>query len=310
MTRKRPQCICIAATVIGVLLGIVFPTPAQGQNFDELIEQLGVQEMARDYLRPGIDAVGYSINSGYSHTARVDTGFHVWIGAKLISTYIPDAHRIFTAKLPAELVSQGYPDEFRTATVVGDEGRTITSDNPDLPPIVFPDGTGLRAFVMVIPQLSIGSVLGTDIILRGLPPSSFDGKVGEFSFYGGGLKHELTHYLDIPFDVAVVAGYQQFHIGSIVDGNSLAGMLQVSRDFSSITLFGGVGYESYTINVSYITEDGGTVPAGERITLDFERRNLRFALGGALSVLSMFDITVEYSFGIQDNLSLGLGLTI
>ncbi|MBR9978719.1 MAG: hypothetical protein KFH87_11595 [Bacteroidetes bacterium] len=310
MTRKRARYIRIASSVLIALLSLLISVPAQAQSFDELIEQLGVREMARDYLRPGIDAVGYSINSGYSHTARIDTGFHVWVGAKLISTYIPDADRIFTAKLPAELVSKGYPAEFNTATAVGDQGRTITSDNPDLPPIVFPDGTGLRTFVMAIPQLAVGPVLGTDIILRGLPPSSFDDKVGEFSFYGGGLKHELTHYLDIPFDLAVVAGYQQFHIGDIVDGNSLAGMLQVSRDFASITLFGGVGYESYAINVSYITEDGGTVPAGKRITLDFERRNLRFAIGGALSVLSLIDITVEYSFGIQDNLSLGLGLTI
>ncbi|MFZ1731844.1 MAG: DUF6588 family protein [Bacteroidota bacterium] len=308
-TRSRTQLFA-AAGIIAILFCLSLPSRAQSQDLGGLLEQLGVRELARDYLRPGVDAVGYSINSGYSHTANVDTSFHVWIGAKIISTYIPEADRYFTAKLPSVLVSQGYPGEFQTATVVGAAGTTITSSDPANPPISFPDGTGLNSFLTAIPQISFGPIVGTDIILRGLPPSSFDDKVGKFSFYGAGLKHELTHYLDVPFDLALVAGYQKFTIGDVVDGSSLAGMLQVSKEFGGLTFFGGVGYESYTIDVSYTYVPNDATLQSEAVSLQFARRNLRFSVGSALSLFSLFDITAEYSFGIQDNLTIGLGLTI
>jgi hypothetical protein len=236
--------------------------------------------------------------------------FHVWAGVKIISTFIPESDRTFTAKLPAILVEQGYPGEFQTATVVGGKGATIGSDQSSRPPITFPDGTGLNSFLIAIPQVSFGPLVGTDIILRGLPPSSFDDKVGKFSFYGAGLKHEVTHYLDVPFDLALVGGYQRFTIGDVVEGSSLAGMLQASKEFGGLTFFGGIGYESYAIDVSYTYIPTDQTLPSESVTLNFQRRNLRFSVGSALSLFSLFDITAEYSFGIQDNLTIGLGLTI
>lgn len=309
MNPKRQMFVRAVAGLLVASAGIFLPAHSQAQNLNDLIEQLGVKELARDYLRPGVDAVGYSINSGYSHTAHVDSGFHVWIGAKLITTYIPETDRTFIARLPAALVGQGYPESFETATVVGGPGTVVTSTDPSRPGIAFPGGTGLSSFVTAMPQISFGPLLGTDIILRGLPPSRFDDKVGEFSFYGGGIKHEITHYLDVPFDLAVVAGYQMFSIGDVVDGSSVAGMLQASMAFGGVTAFGGAGYEAYDIDVSYTSVATAELPAAN-ITLNFQRRNLRFAVGGALSLLSLIDITAEYSFGIQDNLTIGIGLTI
>lgn len=309
MNPKRLKCVRAVTVILLASAALLGTTPVRAQSLNDLIEQLGVKELARDYLRPGVDAVGYSINSGYSHTARVDTGFHVWVGAKLISTYIPDADRSFVAKLPDVMIANGYPPTVQTATVVGGTGATVRSNDPTHPEFKLPDGTGLSTFVTAMPQVSFGPLLGTDIILRGLPPSRFDDKIGKFSFYGAGLKHELTHYLDVPFDLAVVAGYQTFTIGDVVDGNSFAGMLQASVFFNGVTAFGGLGYESYTIDVAYASVDpssGNPVS----IALDFHRRNLRFAFGGAVSLLGVLDLTAEYSFGIQDNLTLGIGLNI
>ncbi len=310
MCNRKHTFSCTIAVFMTVMLYVFLPATARSQDLGGLIEQLGVKEMARDYLRPGVDAVGYSINSGLSHTANVDSGFHIWIGAKLISTYIPESDRTFLAKLPAELIDRGYsPAQFQTATVVGGDGTTITSTDPNFPAIAFPRGTGLNAFFTAMPQVTFGPIIGTEVILRGLPPSRFDDKLGEFSFYGVGLKHELTHYLDVPFDLAILAAMQQFAIGDIVDGSSLAGMAQASVAFSGLTVFGGVGYETYAIDVSYTSEPTDAIPS-QTITLDFQRRNLRFAFGGALSLLGLLDLTAEYSFGIQDNLTIGVGLTL
>ncbi|MFA6235151.1 MAG: DUF6588 family protein, partial [Bacteroidota bacterium] len=104
MDQRNPKLIYAAAGIIAILFCLSFPSPARAQDLGGLLKQLGVHELARDYLRPGVDAVGYSINSGYSHTANVDTVFHVWAGVKIISTFIPESDRTFTAKLPAILV--------------------------------------------------------------------------------------------------------------------------------------------------------------------------------------------------------------
>jgi hypothetical protein len=310
MRHRKNTIVCTFAGFVAVMLYVFLPASARSQDLGGLIEQLGVKEMARDYLRPGVDAVGYSINSGLSHSANVDSGFHIWIGAKLILTYIPESDRTFTAKLPAELIDRGYsPAQFQTATVVGGDGTTITSTDPNYPAIAFPRGTGLNAFFTAMPQVTFGPIIGTEVILRGLPPSRFDDKLGEFSFYGVGLKHELTHYLDVPFDLAILAAMQKFEIGDIVDGSSFAGMAQASVAFGGLTVFGGVGYETYAIDVSYTSEPTAAIPS-QTITLDFQRRNLRFAFGGALSLLGLLDLTAEYSFGVQDNLTVGVGLTL
>ena len=291
----------------GAALLLLAAAPVRAQSLGDLVEQLGIQQLARDYLRPGVDAVGYTLNSGYAHTARVDSGFSVWVGAKVVTTFIPDDDRTFVAILPPELTQLGYPSRMVTATVAGDEGAVLRSTDPSQPEIQLPGGTSLQQTFLVMPQLSVGSFLGTEIILRGIPPVTYDPEVGKISFYGAGLKHELTHYFDTPFALAIVAGVQQFEITDVVDGQGYAGMLLASVDAAMVTLFGGVGYEAYRIDVSYDPVPQSGVDPGP-VTLEFQRRNLRFSVGGALTLLSLFDLTAEYSFGVQDNLAVGIGL--
>ncbi|MCB2203921.1 hypothetical protein KQI65_04175 [bacterium] len=300
------------AAALFLTAAFLFPSAVtlRAQSLSDLVEQLGVEELARDYLRPGVDAIGYTINSGYAHTARVDTAFHIWAGAKAIFTFIPEQQQTFVGVLPEALVSAGYPDHVTTATVVGNKGAVLQSNQSSAPDIVLPDGTGLRQTALLLPQVSFGPVLGTDIILRGLPPATFDTEIGKVSFYGAALKHELTHWYDSPVQVAVLAGYQQFEIGDAVQGNSLNGMLLVSRDFAAITLFAGLGYEAYAIDVSYTYTPVQTGQQPEDITLEFRRRNLRFSFGGAITLLPLLDITAGYSLGEMDNLSIGIGLSL
>ncbi|MBN1448319.1 MAG: hypothetical protein JXA28_10350 [Bacteroidetes bacterium] len=294
-----------------IIIGMTGTPRAQAQSLGDLIEQLGIQQLARDYLRPGVDAVGYTLNSAYAHTARVDTGFHVWVGAKAIATSIPEDDRTFVAKLPPELTALGYPSQVTTATVAGGDGAVIRSlTDPSQPEIALPNGTGLDNTLLFMPQISIGSLLGTELILRGLPPVTFDPEVGKISFYGAGLKHELTHYFDSPIQLAIVAGMQQFEITDVVTGTGYAALLLGSVEMQMLTVFGGLGYEAYSIEVSYTAVPPPALgQTAENITLEFRRRNLRFSVGGALSLLSLLDLTAEYSFGEQDNIAVGVGLT-
>jgi hypothetical protein len=297
-------CMTTAALIIAA------PQHASAQSLNDLVEQLGIQQLARDYLRPGADAIGYTINSGYAHTAQIDTSFHLWIGVKGITTFIPPDQGSFVGKLPDVLVAAGYPAQVTTATVVGGSGSVLRSQtDPSQPEIVLPDGTGLKQVSLILPQVSFGPVLGTDIILRGLPPVTYDTEIGKVSFYGAALKHELTHFFDSPVDVALLAGYQSFDMSDAISGNSLNAMFIASRAFGMITVFGGLGYEAYGIDVSYtFTPEDPSVPQ-EDITLEFRRRNLRLSFGGAVTLLSLLELTGEYSIGEMDNLTIGMGLT-
>lgn len=300
----------VPTALLFALLLASFPQhTAFSQSVNDLLRQLGIQELARDYLRPGVDAVGYSINSGLSHRARVDSGFGLWVGSRFIITYIPEADRTFSAALPAALVEQGYPERVTSATIVGGAGTVLRSTQQQRPDIVLPGGADLSSTFLLVPQVHVGAVLGTELIFRGLPPVTYDTDIGKVSFWGVGIKHAPTYFADLPFDLAFVAAWQRFELGDLINGASLAGMAQASVDAGSITLFGGIGYEAYAIDVSYAYNDAtGTLPPTS-INLEFRRRNLRFSAGASLSILNFIDIAADYSFGEQDNLTIGAGFT-
>ena len=225
-----------------------------------------------------------------------------------MATFIPDQDREYTAKLPDYLVAAGYPAELTTATIVGGNGALLQSSNTGEPDIQLPGGTGMQRSYMLMPQVSIGPLLGTDIILRGLPAVTFHTDMGDVFFYGAALKHEITHFFEFPVDIAVVAGFQRFGLTDYIKGSSMNGMLLVGEDYGIVSFFGGIGYESYNIEVGYNPVDGTYHP--EAISLEFKRRNLRFTAGGAVRILPPLSLTGEYSFGEMNNLTVGLGISL
>ncbi len=283
--------------------------PLRSQSLGNLVEQLGIKELARDYLRPAVDGVGYSVNSALSHSAKVDSGFTLRIGGSFINTQIPDDQRVFEAKLPASLTQLGYPGTITTATIAGGKGSVLRSTDPNVKEeISLPDGADFSSVFFVMPQVSVGSVLGTEFIFRGLPPVTYTTEIGKVSFFGIGLKHNPTYLTDFPFDLAFIAAWHQFQLGDMVEGSSLAGMAQLSLQAEAVTLFGGIGYEAYQIDVAYdYASTDPVVPSG-RIDLEFKRRNLRFSLGAAILLLDFVETAVDYSFGEQDNLSITAGI--
>ena len=89
--------------------------------------------------------------------------------------------------------------------------------------------------------------------------------------------------------------------------------IQASKQFSIVTAFASFGYEGYMIDVAYDYVPLVTPPPGQevpdRITVDFEGRNLRLAVGGAVQLLPILSVMAEYSFGVNDNAVAGLDFT-
>ncbi|MBU3740764.1 MAG: hypothetical protein FGM24_00600 [Candidatus Kapabacteria bacterium] len=83
-------------------------------------------------------------------------------------------------------------------------------DSLALPPyLTLPPGVDLSTLVAMVPQFEIGSLYGTELLLRFIPAVELDTNVGKFSFWGVGLKHSISQYFpERWFDMAVQAVYQ------------------------------------------------------------------------------------------------------
>ena len=290
------------------------------QSLPDLVKGLGIRELARDYLRPGADAIGYSINSGLFHTAHIDSGVNLWVGLRGVWTMIPESDKTFNALLPPSLTSLGYPASIATATVFGEKGAVLHSPNLDpggtpYPDIPLPDGSGISNTFLLIPHATLGSLLATEVMVRGLPPVTYDPALPKISFFGIGVRHSPTRYIRLPIDIAFMAAIQEFNIGETIHAQALSANVHASIPLAIIEAYAGAGYESYAINASYTyTPSDPTLPAGLRvpqtIALDFKRVNFRFTVGLNLILIPLIDINAEYSFGVQDNVTIGAGLRL
>ncbi len=307
--------------LLGVFCFLCVTAPhVQGQSIPDLIKGLGIEGLARDYLRPGADAVGYSLNSGLYHTARIEKGFHVWAGVRGVWAVVPETDRTFDAVLPSSMTVLGYPARVTTATVFGSQGAVLHSSLKDpsgnpYPDIHLPGGADLTSTFLAVPHLEIGTIAATRIMLRGLPETSIDPSIGKVRFWGIGMSHSPTNYIRLPFDVAIMASTQTFQIGDVVTVTNLNANVHASVTTGPITIFAGAAFESYDIDVTYTYRPPADASLPDVldepvvVALDFARSNRRFTAGVTFSLLPFIDITADYSFGIQDNITLGTGFT-
>lgn len=310
----------IRVLLSALFLVLLLPTHSQSQSIPDLIKGLGIETLARDYLRPAADAVGYGINSGWYHTARIDDGFHIWAGVRAVWTVVPETDRTFEAVLPADLTALGYPARIQTATIFGANGAQLRSSFKDpggnpYPDIQLPGGTDLKSTMIPVPHVEIGGIAATSVILRGIPRMTVDPAIGDVSFWGVGLRHSPTNYLRLPVDFSILAAMQKFEIATLADVTTMSVSAQASVTTGILTLFAGTAFESYDIKAHYTyTPPAGTTLPGQlsqpvALDLAFKRSNRRFTVGAALTILPLVDLTADYSFGIQDNITFGAGVT-
>ncbi len=143
--------------------------------------------------------------------------------------------------------------------------NTITSLPQSFP---LPTGGNISQVYAGVPQLEIGSLFGTELLLRFIPPVQLDKNIGNFSFFGIGLKHSISQYIeDSPLDIAIQGVYQITNIEQIVgvtkaelnaDANIYNMNLQFSKKIKNITswfgdleVFGGYSFEQFNIESSY-----------------------------------------------------------
>lgn len=322
--------------VLGALIGLcavalTLPLSAHAQS-DDLSEALGSigTTYADNYTQPVTDALGAGLNAGLFRTAEVGgtglvPGIDVYVGVSAIGAFTggsADAFRLENDEIQAngrtlivEYPNTDLPTAFGknespgTATVIDEEtGQQV--DEVSLPPSLLDTPIAPLA----VPQVGVGTVLGTDAQLRYLPETDIS-DYGSVSLAGVSVRHSISQYIPLsPVDLAVQGTWQSLSVSGteqdgVVDASGWALNAQASKSLplAPVTVYGGLQYEQFGVDVDYTFQsDVGT----EEVTFEQDAANSVRALAGVSVTLAVVQLNVDYALGANNTVSAGLGVTL
>ena len=183
------------------------------------------------YLQPLITALGTDFNRGWYHSANIPRhGFQLHLGPRVMSTFIATADRRYQATTEGNF-SPAQTTE--APTVVGDT-KAVAVNGTGGSTYFFPGGFDIKSVLFATPQLTIGSVAGTEATFRYIALEIGDTEIGNVNLFGAGLRHSVSQYFG-DFPVALAAGvfYQRFKLGEdFIDATAIHYGLQASKSFS------------------------------------------------------------------------------
>jgi hypothetical protein len=154
-----------------------------------------------------------------------------------------------------------------------------------------------------IPQLSIGSVYGTDLTFRFFT-YSFEEEIGDLTQFSWGIRHSISQYLPlVPVDLAVGFYNSYFTIGEYIDCSSWIVTAQASKTVSIFTFYGGLGYEMSNLKIDYHEEEVD-------ISYDLKGINSIRLTAGITFNLGPVKLNADYNLASQSSFSAGLGIGI
>ncbi len=276
---------------------------AQAQTEFEITVRQFNGESVRGYVQPIGDMFGANMNAGLYHSAQIPVGgFHVRIDLVGAATLISDEQKSYDAKLPTGFVPEG--GSYKTATVFGGKGTTFRDVNSGLE---YKGSDGIfstRVFPLLMPQLSIGSLLGTEVSVRYMStPTLGGGKFPSTNLFGLGIRHSISQHWDLPVDIAVGAYYSSFSASDLIESEGGAVNLQVSKQLSYVTLYSGIALESSTTKIQYETKASNTSTTVSTSMVGANR--FRLTTGVEIDVQA-FQLFADVNFGQVKHFSGGI----
>ena len=171
---------------------------------------------------------------------------------------------------------------------------------------------------LLAPQLSVGTVYGTKIIVRYLPPMDLGEELGEFNYAGFGIQHNPKAWapLLIPVDICASFFTQKMILGNYIEATATAFGINVSKQFGfrmlHITPYAGLMMESSKMEFTYDYIIGNNPVTGDpmeqSIKFELEGENSgRFIIGTSLR-LGVFNLNADYNIGAYNSITAGFGL--
>lgn len=327
---------------------------AHAQDLEETLSDVSGQ-YASAYVAPLVDGLGATFNSGFIRDvplARKGNGFGLYLGLQAFGAFLPDDRATFDltyeadmmleasvggnripVRVPVTLELRGAPtivgpEEPAVATVTARYDTTI-SRYGILVPVAF-DTTFTKELVggllatnvvpTVVPQLRIGRLFGTDLVVRWLPRIEAS-DLGSLGLFGLGFRYDLSQFLPaFPVGLAAQAFWQRVTVNDaedvqLLDFRTFAAGVNVGRRFGPLSVYAGLQTERTSMDVSYEfdVESGGSdpdFPELETIPIAFSLEGAmrgRATVGAALHAGPTV-LNFDYSLGEIPVVVVGLGL--
>jgi len=288
-------------------------------DLEELLEDMG-GSYAEGYLAPLVTGFGINQNSALYHTAHIPgSSLTISVGLKVMGTKLSDSDQTFSVVETIELTSANVPDNpeawgetgqvvFSGPTVFGsdEDGGRATFFYHGLPIYteLLDDLTGLveSEFVpLAMPQVTVGGIMGAEATFRWLPDIEVQEGV-KVKLMGFGLAATANYWLPtLPVDVKVGFFKQSLDVGEYVETEANSLYIAASKDFSMLTVYGGLAKESSSMDVTYTNNDSGDVIS---FSSDGVQEN-RMTIGATLNIglklngeIGMGDLT-SFSGGLM-----------
>lgn len=306
--------------------------------------------LTRAYLKPLPNGIGANLNTGWFNSASTHKtlGFDIQVRGAL--AFIPSSDQDFNLnELDLQKVELVAGESPISPTAGGDDSKgseVVIRDNDDeVARFNLPQGSGFNFVPAPMIQASVGLIKNTDVTVRFVPEVSIR-DYGDFNQKGFGIKHSLTQWLPagklFPVDISIFAGYNRIDIDANLNLNpeedaitdptvnydnqkakttfdTFSAKVIVGKDLPFISVYGGVGYETSTMNLdvtgNYPVPVSG--PAGakrtETLTDPFsysEDGVNNFSLTGGLKFkLLFFNIFGEYTLAKYPVANAGIGFS-
>jgi hypothetical protein len=172
----------------------------------------------------------------------------------------------------------------------------------------------LQALPLFIPQLTLGTVMGTQVTLRWLPETQTLEELGTVKVFGIGIQHNPGVWFEKPFPVDFSIGYfnQTLEVGKLMKATSWATAINVSKTygerFVGVTPYGGLQYENTKLDFNYTYRDM-EIPANEQsVSFSVNGENkVRATLGVNVRILT---ININTDLSVSNSITGSLGVMV
>jgi hypothetical protein len=301
------------------------------------------RKLVTAYISPFMQSVSLGLNQGWYNTAKPHkiAGVDLTITANAMT--IPQSELFFDVnKLGLDVIeldesSQDYP---LAPTIFGPENEPVFSYTDEQTGLketfVGPGGIDLEGSLgknwVPVPMAHLGFGLpkGTDVKLRFTPTINL-GDEASLKILGIGVMHDIKQWIPgikmLPFDLSGFVGYTKLKLESQFDPenkpdqvgffeiNSTTIQGLISKKFSVLTLYGGIGYNIAKSNLAmkghYDINDNGQVDTNETDPLDlkFAASGFRTTAGMRLK-LAVFTLHADYTLQKYKCLTVGFGIAV
>ena len=332
------------ACLVSLAVALVSPSFAQ-DDLDQLLNESvdDGRKLISAYVSPFMNSVTLGLNQGWYNTAKPHKIAGVDLTITVNAMTIPKSDLFYdVTKLGLDVIeldnnSADYP---LAPTLFGpDRGPTFTYTDEQTGITESYDGPGgidlegeLGKNWVPIPMANLGFGLpkGTDLKIRFTPTIDL-GDDSSLKIFGLGVMHDIKQWIPgiklLPFDLSGFVGYTRFRMESYFDPKNnpdQRGLFElnattvqglISKQFSVLTLYGGVGYNIAKSNLAmkgtYDINDDGQINANERDPLDlkFAASGFRTTAGMRLK-LAVVTLHADYTIQKYKCLTVGLGISV